>query len=118
MYVQSVQDCYYIDSEAIQGSFSQGYRVDFETVGKNVTVTFELLDTDKNGVVAYLWRENPFQETQISQISENIFGKTFYDIEEGTELSYACKFAFAGGLAVTKFFQYTCLLYTSPSPRD
>ena len=107
MYVQSVQDCYYIDSEAIQGSFSQGYRVGFETVGKNVTVTFELLDNDKNGIVAYLWRENPFQETQISQISENIFGKTFYDVEEGTVLSYACKFAFAGGLAVTKFFQYT-----------
>ena len=46
-------------------------------------------------------------ETQISQISGNIFGKTFYDVEEGTKLSYACKFAFAGGLAVTKFFQYT-----------
>ena len=107
VYVQSVQDCYYIESEATQGSFSQGYRVGFETVGKNVTVTFELLDTDKNGLVAYLWRENPFQETQISQISGNIFGKTFYDLEQGTQLSYACKFAFAGGLAVTKFFQYT-----------
>ena len=54
-----------------------------------------------------MWRENPFQETQISQISGNIFGKTFYDLDEGTQLSYACKFAFAGGLAVTKFFQYT-----------
>ena len=107
IYIQSVQDCYYIDSEAIQGSFSQGYRVGFETVGKNVTVTFEILDNDKVGLVAYLWRENPFQETQISQISGNTFGKTFYDIDEGTTLSYACKFAFAGGLAVTKFFQYT-----------
>ena len=107
IYVQSIQDCYYVESEAIQGSFSQGYRVGFETVGKNVTVTFEILDNDKDGLVAYLWRENPFQETQISQISGNIFGKTFYDLDEGTQLSYACKFAFAGGLAVTKYFQYT-----------
>ena len=89
-----------------QGSFSQGYRVGFETIGKNVTVTFEILDNDKDGLVAYLWRENPFQETQISQISGNIFGKTFYDLDEGTQLSYACKFAFSGGLAVTKYFQY------------
>ena len=107
IYVQSVQDCYYVESETIQGSFSQGYRVGFETVGKNVTVTFEILDNDKVGLVAYLWRENPFQESQISQISGNIFGKTFYDLDEGTQLSYACKFAFAGGLAVTKYFQYT-----------
>ena len=106
IYVQSVEDCYYVDSEAIQGSFSQGYRVGFETIGKNVTVTFEILDNDKDGLVAYLWRENPFQETQISQISGNIFGKTFYDLDEGTQLSYACKFAFSGGLAVTKYFQY------------
>ncbi len=58
MYVQSVQDCYYIDSEAIQGSFSQGYRVGFETVGKNVTVTFELLDTDKNGGSVFMERKS------------------------------------------------------------
>ena len=47
IYVQSIQDCYYVESEAIQGSFSQGYRVGFETVGKNVTVTFEILDNDR-----------------------------------------------------------------------
>jgi len=107
IHVQTVKNCLYIESEAIQGSFSQGYKVEFETVGKNVTVSFELLDSDKIGVVAYLWSENPFQETQISQISGNIFGKTFYDVEEGTQISYACKFAFSGGLAVTKYFQYT-----------
>ena len=35
-----------------------------------------------------------------------VFTKTLGGFSEGETISYACKFAFAGGLAVTKYFSY------------
>ncbi len=61
------------ESEATQGSFSVGYRYDFTTNGTDVTFTFELLDKDKSGVVAYLWSQSPFSETQMTSMSGNKF---------------------------------------------
>jgi endo-1,3(4)-beta-glucanase len=104
--VNEVLSCSEISNEAQQGSFSVGYEVLFETVGTNVTISFTLLDTDKNGVVAYLWQESPFQETQMEQVSGLTFSKTINGLSAGQTISYACKFAFAGGLAVTKYFSY------------
>ncbi|MEC9195043.1 MAG: T9SS type A sorting domain-containing protein, partial [Bacteroidota bacterium] len=69
------------------------------------TFTFELLDTNKSGVVAYLWRESPFLETPMSG-SGNSFSITVNDFTVGETIFYACKFAFAGGLAVTQYFSY------------
>ena len=91
--------------EAQQGAFEVGYNYDFETLasGTDVTFRFELLD-NKDGVVAYLWKEAPFQETQMNLISGTTFEVTLANLN-GT-LSYGCKFAFAGGLAVTKYFSY------------
>ena len=91
--------------EAQQGAFEVGYNYDFETLasGTDVTFRFELLD-NKDGVVAYLWKEAPFQETQMNLISGTTFEVTLPNLN-GT-LSYGCKFAFAGGLAVTKYFSY------------
>ena len=91
--------------EAQQGAFEVGYNYDFETLanGTDVTFRFELLD-DKEGVVAYLWREAPFQETQMDLVSGNTFEVTLANLN-GT-VSYGCKFAFSGGLAVTKYFSY------------
>ena len=51
--VEEVSSCSEISNEAQQGSFSIGYEALFETVGSQVTISFTLLDTDKNGVVAY-----------------------------------------------------------------
>lgn len=93
------------DDEAQQGTFEVGYNYGFETDGTNVIMTFELQD-DKDGVIAYLWRETPFQETSMTHVSGKIFTGTVNDQAPGTTISYACKFAFAGGLAVTKYFQY------------
>ena len=104
--VNEVMSCSEISNEAQQGSFSTGYEVLFETVGSQVTISFTLLDTDKTGVVAYLWQENPFTETQMEQVSGLTFSKTINGLSQGQTISYACKFAFAGGLAVTKYFSY------------
>lgn len=89
-----------------QGTFSIGYKSTFETVGSNVYVTFELLDTDKAGVVAYLWKQTPFGETAMTQVSGNIFTATLTGQTMGATISYACKFAYAGGQSVTKYISY------------
>ncbi|MFN0049528.1 MAG: T9SS type A sorting domain-containing protein, partial [Cytophagales bacterium] len=86
--------------------FSIGYKYSFETLGTDVKINFELLDTDKVGVVAYLWKQSPFSETQMSNVSGNIFTKTITGQTNGTTINYACKFAFAGGLSVTKYISY------------
>jgi hypothetical protein len=92
---------------AQQGSFSTGYNYAFETLGTNsVKVTYELLDTDKVGLVAYLWRQSPFTEVQMSNVSGRIFTHTLTGQTPGATLNYAVKFAYAGGMSVTSYYQY------------
>lgn len=93
------------DTEASQGDFDAGYDYEFTTEGTTVTITFTLKD-DKDGVLCYFWDyTNGFKE-----LSEYSIGKTgtwvFTDQTIGSTLSFACKFAFAGGMAVTKTFNY------------
>ena len=104
--VETVKQCVSSGSNAQQGSFSIGYKATFETVGTSVTVTFELLDTDKSGVIAYLWQESPFQEFELEQVADRVFSKTISGLTLGQEISYAAKFAFAGGLSVTPYVKY------------
>ncbi|MFH6767250.1 glycosyl hydrolase [Gaetbulibacter aquiaggeris] len=104
--VQPVKICTETSTQAQQGSFSIGYKSTFETIGTNVIVTFELLDTDKAGVVAYLWQQTPFAESSMNQVSGNIFSKTLSGLSAGTTISYACKFAYSGGLSATKYISY------------
>ena len=105
--INEVQSCVENSSDAQQGQFSVGYISTFETVGNSVTITFELLDTDKPGLVAFLWQESPFQEFNMDQIGAQVFQRTITGLSSGQQISYACKFAFAGGLSVTKYIQYT-----------
>lgn len=98
--------CSGTDTDAQQGSFSIGYTYAFETIGNNVAVTFEMLDTDKVGVVAFLWRQSPFTEYQMTNVSGNRFTYTLTNQTLGATINYAVKFAFAGGLSVTKYFAY------------
>lgn len=100
-------ECAGNSSDAQQGAFSLGYTYDFKTNGTDVTFTFELLDLDKTGVIAFLWKQSPFNEVQMNNVSGNKFTKTVSGFANGQTISYACKFAFAGGLAVTKYFTYT-----------
>lgn len=104
--VSEVNACTESDNIAQQGAFSTGYRATFETVGTSVTMTFELLDTDKTGVVAYLWKQSPFGEVQMDHVEGTKFSKTIGGFTVGSTITYACKFAFAGGLAVTKYISY------------
>lgn len=100
-------ECAGTSTEASDGSFSAGYNYEFTTSGTDVTVSFELLDS-KDGVVAYAWTYNPnFAEAQMTLVSGRKFSKTFTGQTLGSTFTVACKFAYAGGLAVTKSFQYT-----------
>ena len=98
--------CSGTDSVASQGSFTTGYNYAFETIGTSVKITFELLDTDKIGVVAYLWKQSPFAETSMSNVSGNIFTHTITGQTNGTTINYAVKFAYANGMSVTRYISY------------
>lgn len=111
---KTVLQCTGTDSQAQQGSFAMGYNYSFETIGTDVKITFELLDTGKTGVNAILWKETPFTQSTMSKVSGNIYTYTITGQLVGSTISYACKFEFAGGLAVTKYIPYvvgsTCSL--------
>jgi endo-1,3(4)-beta-glucanase len=98
--------CTETSTVATQGTFTDGYKSTFETVGSNVYITFELLDTDKTGVIAYLWKKTPFSETAMVKGSGNIFTATVSGQTNGTTINYAVKFAYGGGLSVTKYVSY------------
>lgn len=98
-------ECVGTASDAQQGSFSSGYKYNFETIGTDVKITFELLDS-KTDVLAYLWKKTPFGETAMTKVSGKIFTKTLTGQTIGSTITYAVKFAFAGGLSVTKYYSY------------
>jgi hypothetical protein len=94
-------------TDAQQGSFVKGYNYTFTTSGTDVTVTFELLDSEV-GTVAYAWTYNPnFSETQMNLVSGQKYSKTFTGQTIGSSFNVACKFAFSGGMSVTKTLTYT-----------
>jgi beta-glucanase (GH16 family) len=102
----SVIACGGTSNLAQQGTFSTGYNYTFETIGNDVKITFELLDTGRVGLVAYLWKQSPFAETPMTNVSGTVFTKTISGQMIGSTISYAVKFAYAGGLSVTNYFQY------------
>lgn len=99
---------------AQQGTFSTGYQFSYETIGNSVKVTYTLLDTDKVGVVAYLWKQSPFGEVQMTALGGNSFTYTINNLTQGNVISYGAKFAYQGGMSVTSYFNYqvgfNCLL--------
>ena len=104
---KSILQCSGTDTQATAGNaFAVGYKHTFETIGTNVKINFELLDTDKVGVVAFLRKNSPLTETQMTNVSGNIFTTTITGQTLGSTINYACKFAFAGGYSVTKYISY------------
>ncbi len=91
---------------AQQGTFSTGYNYEFQTNGTDVKITYGLLDTDKVGVVAILWKQSPFTQTYMTNVSGNIFTSTITGQTIGSTINYAVKFAYAGGLSVTNYYSY------------
>ncbi|GAA4070918.1 hypothetical protein GCM10022389_15180 [Flavobacterium cheonanense] len=98
--------CSGTSTAAQANSFSTGYNYAFETLGTDVKITFEMLDTDKVGVVAFLWKQSPFTETQMTNVSGNIFTKTITNQTIGSTITYAVKFAYANGFSVTTYYNY------------
>ena len=102
----SVTGCFGTSNLAQTGSFSIGYNYAFETLGTNVKITYGLLDTDKVGVVAILWRQSPFSETQMMNVTGNIFTHTITGQTNGNTINYGVKFAYNGGMSVTNYYSY------------
>ncbi|MBF2708034.1 family 16 glycosylhydrolase [Flavobacterium soyangense] len=102
-----ISQCSGTDTQAQQGAFTLGYNYAFETIGNDVKITFELLD-NKVGLVAFLRNQSsPSTETQMSNVSGQVFTKTITGQTIGSTINYACKFAYAGGgLSVTKYISY------------
>ena len=99
------QGCTGADTEASEGSFTLGYTYTFQTNGADVVFTVTLLDT-KVGLVAFLRKQSPFTETQMTHVSGQTFTQTITGQTIGSTITYAVKFAFAGGLSVTKYLSY------------
>ena len=114
------QPCEFAGTNAQQGSFTAGYEATFETQanGTSVDVTFKILDTDKVGLVGFLWQQSPFTEFQMTDLGDNTFGITMDNLTNGSTVSYACKFAFAGGLVVTEYIQYVVGEVCEADPRQ
>lgn len=89
------------------GAFSTGYTYSFETIGNSVKIIFQMLDTDKVGVVAYLWKQTPFTEYPMTNVSGNTFSYLVTNQQLGSTISYAVKFAYANGMSVTQYINYT-----------
>ena len=101
--------CVSASKVALEGAFTIGYKSTFETIGTDVKITFELLDTDKSGVVAFLRKQGDVAalEVQMTNVpGTNIFTRTSTGQTPGAIINYGVKFAFAGGLAVTDFVSY------------
>jgi len=92
------------DTQATEGAFTLGYNYTFQTIGTDVKITFELLD-NKVGLVAFL-RQSPSNEIQMTNVSAQIFTYTITGQTPGATINYAVKFAFSGGLAVTRYVSY------------
>ncbi len=100
-------DCSGLSNLASQGTFDTGYSYNFATNGTNVTISFEMLD-GKSGIVAFLWDQTSgFVETQMTNVGGNKFSITLSGKTAGSILKVACKFAFVGGMSVTKQLSYT-----------
>lgn len=100
-----ILECEGTDNVATIGSFTDGYKYKFETFGTDVKITFELLD-NKPDLIAYLWRQNPFSELPMTNVGGRKFSRTITGQTLGSTINYAVKFAFAGGLAVTRYVPY------------
>jgi len=91
---------------AQQGNFTTGYQYNYETLGNNVKITYRILDENLVGLAAFLWRQSPFQETQMTQIDSNTFTHTVTNLTAGQNITYGVKFAYAGGASVTNYYTY------------
>ena len=102
-----ISSCSGNSNSALQGSFSNGYSYFFDPFGNELIIQYELLDTDKTGVVGFLLTKSPSSEYGASYSSGNKFTFIQKGVSAGSAQEYAVKFAFAGGNSVSNYFNYT-----------
>mgnify|MGYP003290596229 CR=1 FL=1 len=91
--------------------FTNGYNYSFDADKGEVTISFTSLE-NYEGLVAYLWNyTSGFAEKQMA-VEGQTATITLHNQTSGATLDFACKFAYAGGMSVTKRFQYTVPAYT------
>ena len=100
--------CAGFSSEASEGTFTIGYNYSFvtEASGTDVTVTFEILDTDKTGLVGEVFIA-PSTFIGMTNNGSNSFSVTLTGETAGADITFSGRFPYAGGLARTKDFTYT-----------
>lgn len=98
--------CSGILNTAQQGSFSNGYSYMFDPFGNELIVQYELLDTDKSGVVGFLQTKTPANEFAATYISGNKFSFVQTRLVAGSSQEYAVRFAYAGGNAISNYHTY------------
>ena len=101
---------------ASEGAYSVGYNYSFETVGNDVNVTFELLDTDKPGF-------NPQIFIQPSTfINMDVSAAPIYTgvitVTAGETINFAIRGAYTGGLVTSQFFDYVVGDDCVPTPDE
>ena len=63
---------------------------------------------DKLGLVAYLWNyTSGFNESPMTNSGGKVFTAKLTGKTAGSVIQVACKFAYSGGMSVTKTFSYT-----------
>lgn len=53
-----------------------------------------------------MWKQTPFGETPMTNVSGKKFTHTITGQTIGSTINYAVKFAYAGGMSVTKYYSY------------
>ncbi|ARV06620.1 hypothetical protein BTO04_07885 [Polaribacter sp. SA4-10] len=99
-------ECEGFTSEALEGSFSVGINYSFVTSGTDVTITFEMLDTDKPGLNPEVYIE-PSTFIAMDQSNAPTYTATLADQTPGADISFSFRAAYAGGLVRSKIFTYT-----------
>lgn len=106
--VDSSTDCAGFSAESLEGIFSVGYNFSFvtEASGTDVTINFEVLDTDKVGLVGQVFIE-PSTFIDMTNTGGLNFTTTLTGQVDGDVISFSGRFPYAGGLVRTKVFSYT-----------
>ena len=108
--------CAGTSTAASEGTYSVGYNYSFETVGNDVNVTFELLDTDKTGFNPQIFiQPSTFINMDVSA------APTYTGVLTGTPgetLNFAIRGAYAGGLVTSQFFDYVVGDDCVPTPDE
>jgi len=95
-------------TQAVQGSFTNGFTYQFTSSGNSVTIDVTLLDPQV-GLVALVQTYNPnFAELQMTNTGGQSFTATYSNQTIGAPFNFAIKFAWAaGGLAVSNILNFT-----------